>query len=229
MSQSDRFPLLPVITGFFVAVLVLVPSTSSKFLALGPLNISGSTLIFPITFIFNDVLTEVYGYERSRRIIWIGFAAQLFAAAIYALIDVWPAAPFWDNQQAYSSILGQAPRIVLASMTAYFCGEFVNSYVLSRMKHRQEGKRGTAQASRFIVSTFFGEFVDSAVFMTVGFAGVMANSDLIKTILTIWLLKTLYEILVTPFSIRLSNWVKEREGVDKVDVPASTNYSPFKL
>jgi queuosine precursor transporter len=229
MNQSEKFPLLPVITGLFVAVLVLIPSTSSKFIAVGPFNIAGSTLIFPVAFIFNDVLTEVYGYERSRRIIWVGFAAQVFAAAIYMLIDVWPAASFWNNQEAYSTILGQAPRIVLASLSAYFFSEFVNSYVLSRMKHRQAGKRGSSQASRFIASTFFGQFVDSVVFMCVGFYGVMANSDLIKTIITIWLLKTAYEILVTPLSIKLSNWIKEREGVDKIDAPESTNYSPFKV
>jgi queuosine precursor transporter len=229
MSQNEKFPLLPVITGFFVATLVLVPSASAKFIAVGPLNISGSTLIFPIAFIFNDVLTEVYGYERSRRIIWVGFAAQIFAAAVYMLLDVWPAASFWTNQEAFSSVLGQAPRIVLASMLAYFCGEFVNSYVMSRMKHRQAGKRGTAQASRFIVSTFFGELVDSVVFLGVAFAGVMANSDLVKTIVTIWLVKVLYEIVITPVSIKLSNWIKEREGIDALDTPDKTYYSPFKI
>lgn len=229
MAGREKFPLLPIITGFFVAVLVLVPSTSAKFIALGPLNINGSTLIFPIAFIFNDVLTEVYGYERSRRIIWVGFVAQLFAAAVYALLVWWPAASFWTNQEAFASVLGQAPRVVLASMAAYFCGEFVNSYVLSRMKHRQAGKRGTSQAARYITSTFFGELVDSIVFMTVGFAGVLANSDIIKTIITIWLLKTLYEIAITPVSIKLANWIKDREGIDEIDAPGVTNYSPFKV
>ncbi len=229
MEKHEKFPLLPVITGFFVATLVLIPSTSAKFIAVGPLNISGSTLIFPIAFIFNDVLTEVYGYERSRRIIWVGFAAQIFAAAVYMLLDAWPSASFWTNQEAFSSVLGQAPRIVLASMAAYFCGEFVNSYIMSRMKHRQAGKRGASQASRFIASTFFGQLVDSVVFMGVAFGGVMANSDLVKTIVTIWLVKVLYEILITPVSIKFSNWIKEREGVDALDAPATTNYSPFKI
>ncbi|MEK7801172.1 MAG: queuosine precursor transporter [Pseudomonadota bacterium] len=229
MDKDERFPLLPVITGFFVCVLVLIPSTAAKFIAVGPFNIAGATLIFPIAFIFNDVLTEVYGYERSRRIIWVGFAAQVFAAGVYALIDVWPPASFWDKQAEYSAILGQAPRIVLASLTAYFCGEFINSYILSRMKYSQNGKRGSAQAVRFAASTFFGQLIDSSVFMIVGFYGVLANSDLLKTIVTIWLLKSAYEILLLPLSMRLSNWIKVREGIDRIDAPENTNYSPFKI
>src|SRR5271169_5026295 len=115
----EKFPLLPAITGLFVAVLVLTPSASSKFISLGGYNISGSTLFFPLSYLFNDILTEVYGYEKSRRIIWIGFVAQIFGAAMYTIIQVLPSAPFWHNQDAYDTILGSAPRIVKASLTAY--------------------------------------------------------------------------------------------------------------
>ncbi|MBZ0168538.1 hypothetical protein MELA_02697 [Candidatus Methylomirabilis lanthanidiphila] len=117
LTKQSCGRLLPIFAGVFAAVLVLVPSMSSKFIAIGPVTIVGSTLIFPITFIFNDVLTEVYGYRQSRTIIWTGMAMQMFAAFFYWIIDIWPAPSFWHNQAAYSTILGQAPRIVLASLT----------------------------------------------------------------------------------------------------------------
>lgn len=229
MQSQDRFPMLPVITGLFVCTLVLIPSTASKFIAIGPLNIVGATLIFPLSFIFNDILTEVYGYERARRIIWIGFFAQAFAALMYWLIQIWPPAPFWQNQAAYDIILGQSWRIVLASLSAYFCSEFVNSYILSKMKYAQGGRRGWSQGWRFAVSTFFGQLVDSIVFMTVAFAGVLTTGQIISTIISIWLFKSAYEVLVIPLSTRFANWVKSREGVDVTDDPANTNYSPFPV
>jgi len=229
MVEREKFPLLPIITGFFVTVLVLTPSASSKFIAIGPLNIVGSTLFFPISYFFNDILTEVYGYERSRRIIWIGFACQLFAAAMYALIQYWPPAPFWNNQEAYDIILGQAPRIVVASLSAYFLGEFINSFVISKLKYFQGGKVGAHIAFRFVLSTFFGEFVDSVVFLGVAFYGVLHTDDLIRTMLTIWILKSLYEVLTLPISLPLAAWIKRRDGIDKIDDPATTNYTPFKL
>lgn len=228
-NEQDKFPLLPVITGLFVTILVLTPSASSKFIALGPVNIVGSTLFFPISYIFNDILAEVYGFERSRRIIWIGLAAQVFAAAMYAIIQVWPPAPFWHNQAAYDTILGQAPRVVAGSMSAYFLGEFVNSFIVSKMKFIQKGKVGKQLASRFIVSTIFGEFIDSFVFMFIAFFGVLKMNNLISTAITIWLLKSAYEIVALPISMRIAAWVKARDGIDTIDSPESTNYTPFKL
>src|SRR5436309_7135396 len=121
-TRAKDFKLLSVFTGIFVAVLVLIPSASSKFIAVGPINLTGGTLIFPITFIFNDILTEVYGYAQSRRIIWTGLGCQVLAALTYWVVGIWPAAPFWHNQQAFMTILGVAPRIATASLIAYFCG-----------------------------------------------------------------------------------------------------------
>lgn len=238
-TKEGRLSLLPIITGIFVTILVLTPSASSKFLSIGsitvgewstgPLNISGSTLFFPISYIFGDIFTEVYGYRRSRRIIWLGLGCQVFAAAIYTIVQYWPAASFWDNQAAYDSILGQAPRIVLASLFAYFVGEFVNSYIVSRMKWAQEGNHNKGMSSRFVISTIFGEFFDSAIFIAVGFAGVMATGDLVKTILTIWVIKVIYEVVALPLTIRITAWVKRREGLDEIDDPAQTSYSPFRV
>ncbi len=231
-SRQQRTPagrLLPIFTGVFASVLVLVPSMSSKFIAVGPLSIAGSTLVFPITFIFNDVLTEVYGFKQSRVVIWTGMAMQIFAAVFYWVIDIWPGASFFTNQAAYHTILGQAPRIVAASLTAYFCGEFTNSFIVSKMKYRANGRRGTSLAARFVWSTVAAEGVDSLLFMTVGFLGTMANTNLITTILTIWVVKVLYEIVALPISMPISNWVKRVEGVDVIDRPETTNYSPFSL
>lgn len=229
MDAREKFPLLPVITGFFVAVLVLTPSASSKFIAIGQFNIVGSTLFFPISYLFNDILTEVYGYERSRRIIWVGFASQLFAALMYLLIQYWPPAPFWHNQEAYDTILGQAPRIVVASLSAYFCGEFINSFILSKLKYFQSGKVGPHIAIRFVMSTFFGEFFDSAIFLGVAFYGVLQTGDLIRTMLTIWILKSLYEVVTLPISLPLVAWIKRRDGIDTIDAPKTTDYTPFKF
>ena len=228
-GRKERFPLLPVITGIFVTILVLTPSASSKFIAVGPWVIVGSTLLSPISYIFNDILTEVYGYERSRRIIWIGLSCQVFTAAMYALIQYWPAAPFWHNQEAYDTILGQAQQIVLASLSAYFLGEIANSFIVSKMKYRSDGKSGLSMAGRFVASTVVGEFIDSTVFLVIAFYGVMANSDLVSTILTIWVLKTVYEVVALPISMKIVAWVKRREGVDTIDRPETTSYTPFKF
>lgn len=226
-TETKNFQLLNIFTGIFVGVLVLVPSMSSKFIAIGPLYIVGSTLIFPITFIFNDIFTEVYGYRLSRKIIWTGMAMQVFAAFFYWVIDIWEPAPFFENQEAYSLILGQAPRIVLASLSAYFFGEFANSVILSKLKYRQEGRKGLSQSWRFVLSTLVGEGLDSLVFMCVAFFGVIATKDLIVTILTIWGVKVLYEILLLPLSTRFSNWVKKVEGIDVIDTPETVRYNPF--
>lgn len=226
-DHEEGFRFYAVFAGIFVTALVLVPSTASKFIAIGPVSISGATLIFPIVFIFNDLLTEVYGYSRSRRIIWTGMACQVLASFTYWLVGVWPAAPFWHAQDAYNTILGSTPRITLASLSAYFCGEFANSVVLSKMKYHQAGRRGLIQAWRFVGSTMVGEAFDSAIFMAVGFAGVLRVGDLVRTMLTIYAAKVVYEVVALPISVRCANWVKRIEGVDAIDRPTETNYNPF--
>jgi uncharacterized integral membrane protein (TIGR00697 family) len=227
METNRGFKLLNVFTGFFAATLVLVPSLGSKFISIWTLNVPGGTLIFPLTFIINGMLTEVYGFERSRRLIWIGMGCQFLAAMMWWLVGVWPAAPFWHNQEAYDAVIGVVPRITLGSFTAYFCGEFIKSTMLSKMKFAQGGRGGLAQGWRFIASSVVGELVDSIIFMLVGFGGIVAAGDMVTTILTLWLLKVLYEILLLPFSIWLANRIKRIEGTDKIDQPAETNYNPF--
>ncbi len=229
IQQARKTRLLIILAGVFVTCLVLVPPTASKFIAVGPFVLSGSTLVFPIVFIFNDVLTEVYGYARSRQIIWTGMLCQVLSNFFYWLVGVWPAASFWNNQEAYETILGTTLRITVASIVAYFCSEFVNSFIVSRMKFSVGGRRGLAQAYRYVASTAVGQLLDSVLFMTIGFLGVLATSDVLKTIVTIWIAKTLYEILALPVSIPFANWLKRVEGVDVIDRPGEVDYNPFSV
>lgn len=146
--QSNNGRLLPVIAGLFVASLLISNVACSKMVALGPIVVPGGTLLFPLAFIFKDILTEVYGYARSRTVIWTGLTCQLLGAITYYLVGLLPAASFWSHQEVYMEILGATPRIAIASLTAYFCGEFANSIVLSRMKYAQAGALGIRQGWR---------------------------------------------------------------------------------
>lgn len=223
----DHSGFLIVMVGVYVTVLIVTIGVASKFVAIGPIVLNGATLIFPITFIFNDIFTEVYGYDRSRKIIWTGLAAQAFAAFAYWLVCVLPAPDFWTNQQAFETILGQSPRIALASLTAYFWGEYANSVVMSKMKFHQQGARGWSQSWRFVSSTIIGEAVDTCIFFPIGFLGVIPTFDLAKTMVTVYAAKVLYEVAALPLSTQAANWVKNKEHVDQLDDPNSTNYSPL--
>ena len=204
-------------------------SMASKFFALGPLTICGATLIFPVTYIFNDVFTEVYGFAKSRRIIWLGLGAQAFTGLAYWFLGILPPAPFWHEQEAYMTILGIGPRVALASLTAYFLGEFSNSYVISRMKFRQQGAGGLKQSWRFVASTIVGEGVDTLVFFPLAFALVVPLEDLLKTMLTVYVAKVLYEIVALPLSIFIANKIKRADAMDVIDNPAETNYALAKF
>ena len=230
MAAVEReLRLLPVITGFFVAVLLLTPPLDSKFIALGPFAVPGATLLFPVAFVLNDILTEVYGYARSRRVIWTGMACQILAALSFGVVGMLPGAPFWHHQEAYATILGVVPRIAVASLAAYLVGEFGNSFVLSRMKYAQGGRTGWLQGWRFLASTLVGEALDSVVFMFGAFLGVLPLRDLLVSLLTIYWIKVAVEVIALPGSTRLANWLKRVEAFDQLDDPASTRYSPFKL
>lgn len=227
ISANKQTNLLNLFTSLYITILVLVPSVASKFIALGPITIGGATLIFPITYIFNNILTEVYGYQLSRRVIWTGMGCSAFSAFVYWFVGAMPPAHFWHHQEAYDTILGTAPRIVAASLAAYFVGEFSNSYVLSKMKFLQQGKGGKYQASRFVASTIVCEFFDTVVFFLGGFYGVIPTDDLLKTMLTIWIVKVVYEIIALPLTLKFTNWVKKVENMDAIDRPEEVNYNPF--
>ena len=183
-------------------------------------------LFFPISYVFGDILTEVYGYARARRVIWAGFAGLAFASVMAAVVVALPPAPFWDNQKAYEIAFGQAPRIAAASMLAYFCGEFVNSFVLAKMKLATAGRW---LWTRTIGSTIAGEGVDSALFYPLAFygSGIIPNDKLPAIMAAQFVLKVAVEVAFTPLTYRIVGALKRAEGEDYYD--RNTNFTPFTL
>ncbi len=206
----------------FVAVLMISNITVSKIIQIGFFVAPASIFIFPISFIFGDILTEVYGYRASRKIIWSGFGVLTLTVLYLYLVQILPAAPFWQNQAAYEAILGQLPRVALAGMCAYFAGEFCNSYVLSRMKVWMNGQK---LWMRTIGSTIVGEGVDTIVFFAIAFTGVMSFGAMLATGLSVYLFKVIYEIIATPMTYKIINYLKRAEGIDVYD--RDINYNPF--
>lgn len=182
-------------------------------------------LFFPISYIIGDVLTEVYGYARARRVIWAGFVATLFMAFMSWVVVALPPAPDWTNQPAYEAIFGQVPRIVLASVVAFWAGEFVNSIVLAKMKIWTRGKHLWA---RTIGSTFVGQGVDSLIFYPLAFWGAAGwtNDLVLKVLVTQWVLKVSWEVILTPVTYAVVGLLKRREGVDVFD--EGTDFTPFR-
>lgn len=180
-------------------------------------------LFFPLGYVIGDVLTEVYGYARARRVIWAGFGALLFMAFMSWVVVALPPAPGWEGQAAYESVFGQVWRIVLASITAFWAGEFVNSYVMARMKIWTGGKH---LWSRTIGSTVVGQGIDSIIFYPLAFLGIWSNTQVISVMITNWLLKVGWEVVLTPVTYAVVGWLKRKEGVDIFD--EGTDFSPFK-
>ena len=180
-------------------------------------------LFFPLGYVIGDVLTEVYGYARARRVIWAGFAALLFMAFMSWVVVALPPAPGWPGQAAYERVFGQVWRIVFASITAFWAGEFINSYVMARMKIWTGGKH---LWSRTIGSTVAGQGIDSIIFYPLAFGGIWSDEQVISVMLTNWLLKVGWEVVLTPVTYGVVGWLKRKEGVDIFD--EGTNFSPFK-
>ncbi len=193
---------------------------------IGAVTFGAGVMFFPISYIFGDVLTEVYGYARARRVIWTGFAALFFAAIMAAVIVALPPAPGWENQRVYEIAFGNTWRIAGASMIAYFCGEFVNSYVVAKMKVASGGKQMSA---RFVISTIAGEAVDSSLFYPLAFynSGIMPNELVLTLMVSQFVTKTLVEIAFLPITVRVVRALKKAENEDYFD--RNTNFSPFKL
>lgn len=208
----------------FVSVLLISNVASSKILQLGPFEFDGGTILFPLSYIFGDILTEVYGYKRTRKIIWLGFAMNILMAVIFMIVGALPASEGWGNQTAYEAILGWTPRIVLASVLAYFAGEFSNSYILAKIKVWMEGKWLFV---RTITSTFVGEGFDTLIFVMVAFYGVLPNELLIVVLLSNYIFKVGVEVVFTPITYLIVRYLKKSESVDVYD--RNTNFNPFKL
>ncbi|HEX4848926.1 MAG TPA: queuosine precursor transporter [Novosphingobium sp.] len=194
-------------------------------LGIGPdgLMIFGAgILFFPLSYVIGDVLTEVYGYANARRCVWMGFGALIFMAFMSYVVVAMPPAAGWDGQAAYQSVFGSTWRIVLASILAFWAGEFVNSFVLAKMKIWTKGKH---LWSRTIGSTVFGQGVDSLIFYPVAFLGIWTTDQVLTVMVTNWFLKVLWEALLTPVTYAVVGWFKAREGVDVFD--SGTDFSPF--
>ncbi len=210
------------IGGLFVAVLLISNIAATKLVGFGNFPFDGGTFLFPLSYIFGDILTEVYGFARARRVIWLGFAANILAALTFAIVTALPPAGIWDNQEAFASILGFVPRIVLASMVAYLFGEFTNSVILAKLKVATKGRWLWL---RTIGSTLVGEGIDTVLFVTIAFVGVIPMSDLWLMMAFNYVFKCSVEIVLTPFTYAAVNFLKRKEQVDIYDT--ATRFTPF--
>jgi len=213
---------LTIIAGVFITCLLVANIIAVKLVSIAGLVVPAAVVIFPISYIFGDVLTEVYGYRVSRRVIWLGFFCNLLAVIAISIGQILPGADFWDAQPAYDRILGFAPRLLAASFLAYLVGEFANSYVLAKLKVATSGRWLWL---RTISSTFIGQGLDSAVFMTIAFVGTIPTSGMLNAIVTQWLFKTAYEVAATPITYLMVNFLKRHDGADVYD--RNTNFNPL--
>lgn len=219
------------ITALFVICLVISNIIAVKIVHIFGLFVPAAVILFPLAYIFGDVLTEVYGYARARQVIWTGFFCNLLAVIAIWIGGALPAAPFWSAGafkspeaagQAYQAILGFTPRLLLASFTAYLVGEFLNSFVLARLKVRTKGR---FLWLRTISSTVIGEGADSAIFISIAFWGIFAPADIGQAVLSQWVFKVSYETLATPLTYLVVNALKKIEQEDYFD--RQTNFNPF--
>jgi queuosine precursor transporter len=222
--NNSQFRFFDTLVALFVAVLLISNIASTKILVFWKFTFDGGTILFPLSYIFGDVLTEVYGFKRSRRVIWLGFASALLMSLVLYLVQILPPANDWNNQQAFETILGFVPRIVSASLIAYFAGEFSNSIILSRMKISMKGKILWA---RTITSTIIGEGVDTILFCMVAFYGTLPIHVLWILILSNYIFKCSVEILFTPLTYIIVKFLKKSERIDMYDY--GVNYNPFHL
>jgi len=221
-ASDGRYRYLDALITLFVTVLLVSNIIAPKFFALGPLRISSAQMLFPITYIFGDVFTEVYGYSASRRAIWYGFFASFLLVALSYIAVIIPPAPEFKDQEAFSTVFRPVGRIVLASLLAYWCGEFANSFTMAKLKILTRGKH---LWTRTIGSTVVGQAVDTNVVMFVAFYGMRSTEVIIRLIISGYVIKVVYETLMTPATYAVVNFLKRTEGVDAFDY--QTNFNPF--
>ncbi|MBI1279311.1 MAG: queuosine precursor transporter [Anaerolineaceae bacterium] len=226
ISASNRrlYKHLDFVTASLVAVLIVSNIAATKLIQIGPFQFDGGTFLFPLSYIFGDVLTEVYGYKSSRRVIWTGFFWMFVTAITLAIVDSAAPAQGWELQASFHAILGQTFRIVTASLCGFLAGEFSNSFVLAKMKIWTEGKY---LWMRTIGSTIAGEGVDTIVFTVIAFAGTIPNEVLVNLIISGYLFKVAIEVAFTPVTYRVVSWLKAVEHEDYYDI--GTNFNPFLI
>jgi uncharacterized integral membrane protein (TIGR00697 family) len=217
------FRYLDALTTAFVVVLLVSNLLAQKIVRLGPIHTSGAMVLFPITYIFGDIFTEVYGYSASRRAIWLGFFGTALLYAVSALVLALPADPAWHNQAAFQTVFGFLPRILVASLIAFWAGEFANSYTLARLKLLTHGRH---LWTRTVGSTVVGQAVDTLLVITLTFAGRLPLHTLVTIIWQGYLLKVGYEVLATPLTYLVVNSLKRAEHADAFD--DQTSFNPFR-
>jgi len=208
----------------FVAVLLISNLASTKILQLWKFTFDGGTILFPLSYIFGDILTEVYGYKRSRKVIWAGFFCALLMSIVLIIVRYLPPAEGWPYQEAFESILGTTPRLVIASLIAYFAGEFSNSFILAKIKMWMKGRMLWV---RTIASTIVGEGVDTLLFCMIAFYGYIPSALLITVIISNYVFKVAVEVLFTPLTYKIVRFLKSRENEDYYDY--DTDFNPFSL
>jgi hypothetical protein len=223
-NEESYSPWFILIVALFVTCLIAANIIAVKLVCIFGLVLPAAIIIFPLSYILGDVLTEVYGYRRARQVIWLGFFCNLIVVVAVALGQVLPAASFWEGQAAYERILGYTPRILAASFLAYLAGEFANSFVLAKMKIATKGRW---LWMRTIGSTIVGQGLDSFVFITLAFVGTIPLAALASAVLTQWLAKSIYEAAITPLTYRVVNFLKRREGFDVYD--HDTRFNPLLI
>lgn len=221
MEEKNVSKLFMCIGVIYVTCLLLSNLIAGKMWAVTEsITLPAAVILFPITYIFGDIFTEVYGFKKARMIIWLGFIMSFFAVMIYLVTIALPHPGFWGNQEAYAVVLGTTPRVAVASFAGYLFGEFSNSMVLSKLKVLTKGKNLWI---RTILSTIVGEGFDSIIFITISFAGTMDNATLAKMILFQYLFKVAYEVLFTPATYAIVNFIKKKENIDTFDYDVKYN------
>lgn len=227
-ALTTAFVVILLVSNLIAQKIVMIgPFTATMFgkdFSVGPLVTSGAMILFPITYIFGDVFTEVYGFAASRRAIWLGFFGTALLYAVGALIIALPASPEWKNQQAFDTVFGIIPRILAASLAAFWAGEFANSYTMARLKLWTNGRK---LWTRTIGSTVVGQAVDTTLVIVLTFAGTYSAGTLLKIICTGYFLKVAYEVIATPVTYLVINWLKRAEKADAFD--RNENFNPFSF
>jgi len=223
-QRARRYKYLDILTTMFVVILLVSNLVAQKICMIGPLAVSGAVLLFPITYIFGDVFTEVYGFSSSRRAIWLGFFGTALLYLVAAAVIALPGAPDWKNQQAFTVVFGFIPRILIASLIAFWAGEFANSYTMARMKILTNGRM---LWTRTVGSTVVGQGVDTILVITLTFAGRYPVRTLVNIIVTGYLLKVAYEVLATPVTYFVIGRLKVAENSDPFD--RNEDFNPFHL
>ena len=222
--MGKTFKYYDIILAVFAAILLISNLAGTKLIAFGPIITDGGAILFPISYILGDVLTEIYGYKYARRAIWVGLGVMLLAVLCFTIVCYMPPAPEYAAQASYEAVLGFFPRIVAASLAAFLTGSFLNSFVLAKLKVKTKGKKLWL---RLIGSTVVGELCDTVVFAFVAFGGILQGMNMLTYILIGWIFKTVVEIVFLPITYRVIDKMKQVEKVDAYD--DKTNFTPFSV